>query len=98
MGTESLSPKIVFATDSINRILDADSCDLQGSQATDPRCVSVEFMAMGSNDGAIMLCQLVRPWIAGRSENVRYISLEDIISSDPETSDIPEFWDVMESN
>ncbi|KAJ1955790.1 hypothetical protein GGI12_005477 [Dipsacomyces acuminosporus] len=131
-------PRVVFATNSINRILDADSCDLQGlpfvslvatedkeraaaflgktlndndlvleqlhllvnpledSQAAEPRCVSVEFMAMGSDDGAIMLCQLERPWIAGRSENVGYMSLEDIISSDPETSDFPDLWNVME--
>ncbi|KAJ1954450.1 hypothetical protein GGI12_005787 [Dipsacomyces acuminosporus] len=138
MCANNLNPKIVFATDSINRILDVDSCDLQGEpflslvamedkgkaaaflektlndndlvlerlhlslnpwedgQLADPRCVSVEFMAMGSDDGAIMLCQLEQPWISGRSENVGYISLEDIISSDPETSDFPDLWNAME--
>ncbi|KAJ1960018.1 hypothetical protein GGI12_004030 [Dipsacomyces acuminosporus] len=142
MSTSSLDgdtgPKIVFITDSINRILDTDSCDLQGlpfldlvaiedkekaaaflektlndnelvlerlhllvnpledSQTASPKCVSVEFMAMGSDDGAVVLCQLERPWIAGRNENVGYMSLEDIISSDPETSDFPDLWNVME--
>ncbi|KAJ1963126.1 hypothetical protein GGI12_002243 [Dipsacomyces acuminosporus] len=127
-------PKIVFSTDSISRILDVDSCDLQGvpflslvtmednekayrylervlnsdelvidrlqllinpleeSQLRNPRSVSVEFMGMGSDDGVIMLCQLERPRIADRDDNNGYMSLGDIVSSDPDTSDFPEGW------
>ncbi|KAJ1959296.1 hypothetical protein GGI12_004408 [Dipsacomyces acuminosporus] len=119
--------RIIFTTDSINRILDVDSCDLQGmpflslvaledttraanfldkasnsnalalenlrllvnplenGQLGYPKTVSVEFMAMGSDDGAIMLCQLKQPVCDDGNEG--YMSLEDIISSDPETSD-----------
>ncbi|KAJ1962749.1 hypothetical protein GGI12_002462 [Dipsacomyces acuminosporus] len=123
----SRGARIMFVTDSINRILNVDSCDLQGvpflslvaledvvkaadfldkalhgsvlsleklrilenpledDQLYSPKCVSVEFMAMGSVDGAIMLCQLERP--SGAGGNDGYLSLEEIISSDPGTSD-----------
>ncbi|KAJ1960706.1 hypothetical protein GGI12_003659 [Dipsacomyces acuminosporus] len=120
------SARIIFTTDSINRIINVDSCDLQGmpflslvatrdtikagnfldralntgilalerlhllvdpledSQLKNAECVSVEFMAMGSDDGVIMLCQLQQTM----HEDDVYMSLEDIISSDPETSDL----------
>ncbi|KAJ1961313.1 hypothetical protein GGI12_003320, partial [Dipsacomyces acuminosporus] len=125
----------MFSTDSINRILDVDSSDLQGvpflslvafrdnqkaceylekalhsdelvlerlqllvnpieeSHLRNPRCVFVEFMAMGSDDGIIMLCQLERPKAitrGGGGDDDGYLSLADIISSDPETSDCPD--------
>ncbi|KAJ1951879.1 hypothetical protein GGI12_006383 [Dipsacomyces acuminosporus] len=132
------SSRIVFATDSISKILDADSADLQGEpflslvssddtekareflrkavghdelvlerlrllvnpvedcQMENPRCVSVEVMGLGSDDGAILLWQLERPYIDGRSGSGKYIPLEDIISSDPETTDFPDEWEKLE--
>ncbi|KAJ1957612.1 hypothetical protein GGI12_004976 [Dipsacomyces acuminosporus] len=54
--------------------------------------VAVELMAMGSDDGIIMLCQLARPRISQQADEDGYLSLADIISSDPETSDFPESW------
>ncbi|KAJ1961440.1 hypothetical protein GGI12_003249 [Dipsacomyces acuminosporus] len=67
---------------------------LEEAHLPNPRSVSVEFMAKGSDDGAIMLCQLARPGVVeqGSSNRGRYISLEDIISSNPETSDFPGEW------
>ncbi|KAJ1959730.1 hypothetical protein GGI12_004184 [Dipsacomyces acuminosporus] len=60
---------------------------IENEQQNFPKCVSVEFMAMGSDDGAIMLCQLEQPKRADPCNNDGYLSLEDIISSDPGTSD-----------
>ncbi|KAJ1958937.1 hypothetical protein GGI12_004605 [Dipsacomyces acuminosporus] len=119
--------RIIFVTDSINRILDVDACDLQevpflslvalqditkaadfldkalcgsvlaletlrllvnpleSSQLGSPKCVSVEFMAMGSDDGAVMLCQPKQELSYDGKDG--YLSLEEIISSDPGTSD-----------
>ncbi|KAJ1958929.1 hypothetical protein GGI12_004610 [Dipsacomyces acuminosporus] len=131
-------PKIVFTTDSINRILDVDSCDLQGvpflslvamednqkaygflersfnsselvlerlhllanpiddAQLRNPRTVTVEFLGIGSDEGAIILCQIGRTRISGRVDNNSgYMSLEDIISSEPDTSDFPDEWRQM---
>ncbi|KAJ1964835.1 hypothetical protein GGI12_001171 [Dipsacomyces acuminosporus] len=65
---------------------------LEESQIRNPRLVTVEFMAKGSDDGVIMLCQVGRYTRAGCSDNDGYMSLEDIITSDPETSDCPEQW------
>ncbi|KAJ1953167.1 hypothetical protein GGI12_006071 [Dipsacomyces acuminosporus] len=129
-------PRIIFTTDSINRILDVDSSDLheipflslvaeednektrgfldkalnsdelvlerlqllvdplEASRPEGRRTISVEFMAMGSDDGAVMLCQLDKQDTPG-FDNGRYIPLEEIISSDPETSDFPERWSRM---
>ncbi|KAJ1952978.1 hypothetical protein GGI12_006115 [Dipsacomyces acuminosporus] len=134
-GSVQSDPKIIFATDSINRILDVDSSDVQGTpflslvaaddyrkargfldrvlhsqeivieslhvvvnpletdQGASNRIVSVEFMGMGSDDGFIFLCQLERPWVSQRyGSSSGYISLHELISSDPETSDMPEQW------
>ncbi|KAJ1960353.1 hypothetical protein GGI12_003848 [Dipsacomyces acuminosporus] len=132
-------PKISFATDSINRILDVDSSDLQdvpflslvtmednekayrflekAMRSTDlvlerlcllvnpleeshlisARSAVVEFMAMGSDDGILMLCQLEKPKSRGARGNSGYMSLEDIISSDPATSDLPDEWKRMDT-
>ncbi|KAJ1965916.1 hypothetical protein GGI12_000437 [Dipsacomyces acuminosporus] len=133
------TPKIIFTTDSINRILDVDSCDLQNvsflslvtmedrqkayefveksrssnelvlerldllsnpiddAELRHPRSISVEFMGIGSDDGVIMLCQLTKSRISNRvASNSGYLSLEDIISSDPETSDFPDEWRRMD--
>ncbi|KAJ1954793.1 hypothetical protein GGI12_005714 [Dipsacomyces acuminosporus] len=61
---------------------------VEDGQLGNPKCVAVEFMAMGSDDGVIMLCQLDHSAnIQSCNSNNRYLSLEDIVSSDAETSD-----------
>ncbi|KAJ1960203.1 hypothetical protein GGI12_003931 [Dipsacomyces acuminosporus] len=135
-GDNINGPEVVFVTSSINRILEADSCELQGlpflslvaeqdsiracdflekalyskelvletlrllvnpleeSETNNPKLVSVEFMAKGSDDGVIMLCQVGRYARTECNDNGGYMSLEDIITSDPETSDCPELWNM----
>ncbi|KAJ1953196.1 hypothetical protein GGI12_006064 [Dipsacomyces acuminosporus] len=61
---------------------------LPGNQST----VAVEFMAMASDDGVIMLCQSGKNEGGGRNVADGYMSLEDIISSGCETSDFPDAW------
>ncbi|KAJ2888078.1 hypothetical protein FB639_000884 [Coemansia asiatica] len=50
------------------------------------REIVVEVMAAGSSEGAMLLCQMKAPDRTCDDEE-GYLSLEDIISSDPETSD-----------
>ncbi|KAJ1961161.1 hypothetical protein GGI12_003402 [Dipsacomyces acuminosporus] len=129
-----VGPRVIFATHSISRIIEADSCDLQdlpflsliatrdivkaatflekvflGGEFVLERLhlkaspleewglrglgsVPVEFMGMGSDDGAILLCQLEVPKRARARCSGRPMSLEDIVTSDPDTSDFPERW------
>ncbi|KAJ2605088.1 hypothetical protein H4R99_001392 [Coemansia sp. RSA 1722] len=56
------------------------------------RVVAVEVMAAGSNEGAMLLCQTRAPEAANGDDEAGYLSLEEIISSDPETSDCPDVW------
>ncbi|KAJ2718552.1 hypothetical protein GGI07_005705 [Coemansia sp. Benny D115] len=64
------------------------------------RGVTVDIMAAGSNEGAILLCRYdLSQRVARRSGNTvfdndeaGYVSLEDIISSDPETSNLSDMW------
>ncbi|KAJ2595050.1 hypothetical protein GGF39_003975 [Coemansia sp. RSA 1721] len=59
----------------------------------DGRQVCVEVIAAGSDDGAIILCRPDR--LATRAlpvDESGYASLEDIISSDPETSGLSDAW------
>ncbi|KAJ1723653.1 hypothetical protein LPJ53_002036 [Coemansia erecta] len=56
--------------------------------------VLVEVMAAGSDDGAILLCRPISGLGAGRRSGDGYMSLEEIISSDAETSDIADMWHV----
>ncbi|KAJ2388420.1 hypothetical protein H4S02_002877 [Coemansia sp. RSA 2611] len=78
----------------------AVSADSAGEdQQAQRRVVTVEVLGAGSDDGAIILCQLERPArsrhrVADESDG--YISLEDIISSDPETSDANDMWTTAE--
>ncbi|KAJ1964435.1 hypothetical protein GGI12_001419 [Dipsacomyces acuminosporus] len=130
--------KIIFVTDSINRILDVDSSDLQGvsflsmvdvedsTKAAaflekvlqsnelvlerlqflanplegillgEPKSVTIEFMGMGSDEGAILLCQLEQSSVFQLDDCSRYLPFEEIISSDPETSDMPEEWSIID--
>ncbi|KAJ1962973.1 hypothetical protein GGI12_002323 [Dipsacomyces acuminosporus] len=122
-------PKVVFATDSISKILEVNPSDLKGryflsmvsihdilkaaaflenpmytntmaiarlrilsnpvksNQLGNPKCVSVEFMAMGTDDGAVMLCQLDESDSSGDGDSAGYRSFEEIMYSDPLTTD-----------
>ncbi|KAJ2499901.1 hypothetical protein GGH96_003159 [Coemansia sp. RSA 1972] len=60
--------------------------------------VTVEVLGAGSDEGAIILCQLDYA-SSHRSRNINddvemdgYMSLEDIITSDPESSDMSDMW------
>ncbi|KAJ1723655.1 hypothetical protein LPJ53_002038 [Coemansia erecta] len=59
-------------------------------------CVAeVEVMAAGSDEGAMLLCQMERRTngrAGSMNEDRGYLSLEDIVSSDYESSDINEAW------
>ncbi|KAJ2027592.1 hypothetical protein IWW57_002534 [Coemansia sp. S610] len=133
-----MGPRILFASNSFDRIINADASDIQGlpflllvapedvakagrfldkiksastiiiehllllvnpleestgGERTGPRAVAVEIMAAGADSGAIMLCQLARVPISSIGEQSDgYMSLEDIISSDPDTSDVGGMW------
>ncbi|KAJ2876441.1 hypothetical protein GGH93_000758 [Coemansia aciculifera] len=134
-----MGPRVLFASNSFDRIINIDACDVQGipflllvasedvakagrfldniktastvliehlllladplaeltnGEQREPKTVAVEIMAAGADSGAVMLCQLARqPLCSGICElSDGYMSLEDIISSDPETSDIADVW------
>ncbi|KAJ2757445.1 hypothetical protein GGI19_000046 [Coemansia pectinata] len=134
-----MGPRVLFASNSFDRIINIDACDVQGipflllvasedvakagrfldniktastvliehlllladplaeltnDEQREPKTVAVEIMAAGADSGAVMLCQLARqPLCSGICElSDGYMSLEDIISSDPETSDIADVW------
>ncbi|KAJ1760493.1 hypothetical protein LPJ77_006138, partial [Coemansia sp. RSA 2523] len=60
--------------------------------------VTVEVLGAGSDEGAIILCQLDNA-SSHRSRDINdddelsgYMSLEDIITSDPESSDVSDMW------
>ncbi|KAJ1664445.1 hypothetical protein IW140_004729 [Coemansia sp. RSA 1813] len=60
-----------------------------------PRTIDVEVMAAGSEDGIILLCQQIRSGRMlpnGTFDSEGYLSLEEIISSDAESSDLPSNW------
>ncbi|KAJ1723652.1 hypothetical protein LPJ53_002035 [Coemansia erecta] len=57
--------------------------------------VSVEVLAAGSDDGALLLCRSMAAGSRGGNndnDNDGYVSLDEIISSDAETSDISGIW------
>ncbi|KAJ1877883.1 hypothetical protein H4R99_001249 [Coemansia sp. RSA 1722] len=63
------------------------------------RHVAVEVIGAGSDDGAVLLCQPDRASLQqmrmagqGSAETDGYMSLEEIVSSDPETSDFSDIW------
>ncbi|KAJ2805469.1 hypothetical protein H4S07_004011 [Coemansia furcata] len=127
-----MGPRVLFASNSFDRIINVDACDMQGvpflflvapvdvakagrfldniktasniviehlQLLVDPLgespsgTVAVEMMAAGADNGAIMLCQLARPPPgAGGQSDDGYMSLEEIISSEAETTDIAEMW------
>ncbi|KAJ1644858.1 hypothetical protein LPJ64_003517 [Coemansia asiatica] len=66
---------------------------VNGGQADNNRPVCVEVVAAGSDDGAILLCRPDRMRGLGQNDDDSgYTSLEDIISSDPETSGLSDAW------
>ncbi|KAJ2358758.1 hypothetical protein IWW50_000394 [Coemansia erecta] len=74
----------------------ADPVD-SGADGLQSRLVTVEVLGTGSDEGAIILCQLddrhsVRSRYVEDDELDGYMSLEEIITSDPETSDISDVW------
>ncbi|KAJ2018626.1 hypothetical protein GGI14_002148 [Coemansia sp. S680] len=142
MEESPMGPRVLFASNSFDRIINIDACDVQGipflqlvapedvakagrfldnittastvliehlllladplGEATDdeqsgPKTVAVEIMAAGADVGAVMLFQLARqPLSSGIGElSDGYMSLEDIISSDPETSDMADVWGMV---
>ncbi|KAJ2783771.1 hypothetical protein H4R18_001523 [Coemansia javaensis] len=56
------------------------------------RTAMLEVLGAGSDDGAIILCQLHQPRGAARDNSDGYMSMAELISSDPETSDCAEAW------
>ncbi|KAJ2724354.1 hypothetical protein GGI07_002033 [Coemansia sp. Benny D115] len=67
--------------------------------------VEVEFVGAKSEDGTVLLCRKVRVWNTPRTESLMatdqgnhadlndgYISLADLLSSDPDTSDCPTYY------
>ncbi|KAJ1964766.1 hypothetical protein GGI12_001209 [Dipsacomyces acuminosporus] len=56
--------------------------------------VQVELLGAISDDGAMLMCQKVRKKgsVSSGDTELGYLSLEEIISSDPDSSDIPEEW------
>ncbi|KAJ2077057.1 hypothetical protein H4R24_005349 [Coemansia sp. RSA 988] len=85
----------------------SDDYDNQGdSEERATNKVRVEIIGAGGNDGAVLLIQLQRlplyprySAVEGNHMEMLSISLEDIISSDPETSDYTHAWrPVMENN
>ncbi|KAJ1801651.1 hypothetical protein LPJ75_006415, partial [Coemansia sp. RSA 2598] len=72
-----------------------DSNDVMVERLTfvvEGRETSVEVMAAGSREGVMLLCQMKAHGNVAGNEDAGYLSLEEIISSDPETSDCPDMW------
>ncbi|KAJ2505308.1 hypothetical protein GGF44_003267 [Coemansia sp. RSA 1694] len=129
-----MGPRVLFASNSFDRIVSIDTCDVQGmpflllvapedvaragqfldnvkaaatvvvdqfqllanpldeqAEGRQARTVAVEIMAAGADSGAVMLCQL-RGGLAEEALSDGYMSLEEIISSDPDSSDVGEQW------
>ncbi|KAJ2865052.1 hypothetical protein GGI22_001586 [Coemansia erecta] len=74
----------------------ADNQSNRRGSSVPPGAVDIEVMAAGSEDGIILLCQQIRSGrlLANDSfDSDRYMSLEEIISSDVESSDFADCWD-----
>ncbi|KAJ1735442.1 hypothetical protein LPJ72_001870 [Coemansia sp. Benny D160-2] len=87
-----------FANDGVNSSNDDDDSDYEGyrNPLVAKGFVDVEVMAAGSADGIILLCQQIRSGRIlpnGSYDSEGYLSLEEIISSDIETSDYSGNWD-----
>ncbi|KAJ2318646.1 hypothetical protein GGI00_006552, partial [Coemansia sp. RSA 2681] len=125
-----MGPRVLFASNSFNRIVSIDTCDVQGmpflllvapedvaragqfldnvkaaatvvvdqfqllanpldeqAEGRQARTVAIEIMAAGADSGAVMLCQLRRGLAEEALLSDGYMSLEEIISSDPDSSD-----------
>ncbi|KAJ1943823.1 hypothetical protein FBU59_002788 [Linderina macrospora] len=63
--------------------------------SADPETIKVELLGAISDDGVVLLCQKVRDQRqtqSGADDELGYMSLSEIISSDPDSSDFPEEW------
>ncbi|KAJ2900011.1 hypothetical protein GGI21_003735 [Coemansia aciculifera] len=132
-----MGPRVLFASNSFDRIVGIDASDVQGMpflllvapqdvaragafldtvktagtvvvdhfmllanpHDAQARPVAVEIMAAGADSGAVMLCQLAKrngPSTAAAAVDNDvldgYMSLEEIISSDADTTDIGDVW------
>ncbi|KAJ2524843.1 hypothetical protein GGI11_000524 [Coemansia sp. RSA 2049] len=86
-----------FANDGVNSSNDNDDSADEGyrNPLVAKGFVDVEAMAAGSADGIILLCQQIRSGRIlpnGSYDSEGYLSLEEIISSDIETSDYSGNW------
>ncbi|KAJ2666375.1 hypothetical protein GGH99_006756 [Coemansia sp. RSA 1285] len=86
-----------FANDGVNSSNDNDDSADEGyrNPLVAKGFVDVEVMAAGSADGIILLCQQIRSGRIlpnGSYDSEGYLSLEEIISSDIETSDYSGNW------
>ncbi|KAI8322399.1 hypothetical protein GQ54DRAFT_297409 [Martensiomyces pterosporus] len=54
--------------------------------------IQVELIGAISDDGAVLLCQKVQKKDGADRDEPGYMSLEEIISSDPDSSDFPDQW------
>ncbi|KAJ2450328.1 hypothetical protein GGF42_004519 [Coemansia sp. RSA 2424] len=130
-----MGPRVLFASNSFDRIVSIDTCDVQGmpflllvapediaragqfldnvkaaatvvvdqfqllvnpldeqAEGRQARTVAVEIMAAGADSGAVMLCQLRGGLDEEALLSDGYMSLEEMISSDPDSSDVGEQW------
>ncbi|KAJ2713039.1 hypothetical protein H4R19_002451 [Coemansia spiralis] len=71
-------------------------CPVADDRLHPRRTVLIEVLGAGSDDGAIILCQLSQsdPEVLRTSDDEYdgYLSLEEMISSDPDSSDIGDAW------
>ncbi|KAJ1899053.1 hypothetical protein LPJ66_002367 [Kickxella alabastrina] len=103
VSTEDLAKAAMFL-DRVAKLADTaiERFRLRVDSNVDASCsVSVEVMAAGSDEGAMLLFQMDRPRDIADKEELDmasgYMSLEDIISSDYDTTDVDESWNDMVS-
>ncbi|KAJ1856938.1 hypothetical protein GGH12_003390 [Coemansia sp. RSA 1822] len=96
---EKMSSPERIVLDRLRFLANPIDTDAEGAEGDEPSGqVTVEVLGAGSDEGAIILCQLDNA-CSHRSRNINdddevdgYMSLEDIISSDPESSDVSDMW------
>ncbi|ORX72848.1 hypothetical protein DL89DRAFT_290672 [Linderina pennispora] len=93
-GRTPHGPTITFLTNSIDQIIDVDATDLQGIPFLS--LVAADDIVKAS-DGAILLCQpaiglRIRRTDCASVEEAGYMSLEELVSSEAETSGYDSSW------
>ncbi|KAJ1935085.1 hypothetical protein GGF37_006128, partial [Kickxella alabastrina] len=98
VSTEDVAKAAMFL-DRVAKIADTaiERFRLRMDSDVDASCsVSVEVMAAGSDEGAMLLFQMDMPCDIADKEELDmasgYMSLEDMISSDYDTTDVDESW------